>query len=253
MTRSVTILLAALSVILLLAVDRPLRAEGEVIGQLGWSVGVVEYRESDSDPWKPAPANLALKRSYTLRTGKDSRAELQLLKSTQRMAEKSQVSLARLELNESGKLQGVLDLMKGSIYTLWNDLGSKGVRIQSPNAVMAIRGTVLRAETGGDKDLEVWVYEGQVDFNGDRNGIPPTTGEPRVAPAPPGPPGSVSGPTSVPGPRSVSLEEWTRIVAGMGVVVRNGKATLVPLDAAVDRQSEWVRWNEERNRLQPRD
>jgi hypothetical protein len=216
-------------------------------------VGEVEYRESDSAPWKPAPANLPLKRSFTLRTGKDSRAELQLLKSTQRMAEKSQVSLARLELNEAGKLQGVLELMKGSIYTLWNDLGSKGVRIQSPNAVMAIRGTVLRAETGAGKDLEVWVYEGQVDFNGDRERELPASAGPRATPAPVGPPGSVSGPTSVPGPRSVSMEEWTRIVAGMGVVVKNGKATLLPLDATADRSSEWVRWNEERNRLQPRD
>lgn len=222
-----------------------------VIGHLSLAVGEVSYREGGKGPWQAAPANLPLTRTMEIRTGAESRAELTLKSSIQRLDQGTTVRLDKLDEDKNGRLTGVFELVKGSIYTLWKDLGVGGVRVQSPNAVMAIRGTCFTAETGRATDLEVKVYEGQVDFNGDPRGEPPA-----VAPgasAPTGPPSSVAGPSSVPGPRSVSLEEWTRIRAGMSLVVQKGKATLAPFETHPDRQPEWIRWNLQQNLRPARD
>lgn len=221
------------------------------IGRLSLAIGEVSYREGNTGPWKTAPANLPLTRHMEVRTGPESRAELTLATSIQRLDAGTTVRLAKLEQDSGGRLQGVFELVKGSIYTLWNDLGAGGLRVQSPNAVMAIRGTRFTAETGRSTDLEVKVYEGQVDFSGDPSRTPPSV-EPKAQP-PAGPPSSVSGPSSVPGPRSVSLEEWTRIRAGMSIVVRKGKAVLAPFETAPEQQPEWIRWNQQLDNRAPRD
>ena len=223
-----------------------------VFGRLSWSVGDVYFREKGQSEWTPVQANMPLSRNFELRTGKESRAELEVLESVQRLNEMTEISLAELDTSEDGLLEGVLQLIEGSVYTVWKNLSGAGVRVRSSNAVMAIRGTTFRAEAGQSSDLSVWVYEGQVDVNGDPgSAVPPPVMAPRASN---GPPKSKGGPKSVAGPKSVSLKEWIQIREGMQLVVHpDGRATLQTIDRVKDRESEWVRWNEERDLTLPRD
>jgi hypothetical protein len=97
-----------------------------------------------------------------------------------------------------------------------------------------------------DSTTRVAVYDGQVD-------VGPTDDLRRQLQQqqrPVGPPVQVPGPTQIPGPYQVSLEQWVRLVQGYQIEVRNnGRYAKTQIDSTAEAQVDWVRWNQERDRL----
>jgi len=96
----------------------------------------------------------------SVRTGKDSRAELAFSDGTTlRLAENSRLYIQQADTVRSFKL------LWGKIWSKVAKLADTGVRFQveTPTAVAGVRGTVFRVEIGPDSTSRVAVEEGEVD------------------------------------------------------------------------------------------
>jgi len=218
----------------------------ETVGRLGFFLGEVRCR-AGAGPWSPARLDQPLTTSHELRTGPESRAEVQLGSSVVRMGESSLLRLAGVKV-KGRAASGLLDLLFGNLWSSLRGLGEGGLELRSPTAVMAVRGTVFRADAGADSSLAVWVYEGRVDTN---RAAPLAGGEDRAAAAAaPGAPQPLpaGAPRPVPGPYEITLDEWVRVTQGMRLSLRpDGRYALERFDQERDRQDDWVRWNLERD------
>ena len=118
--------------------------------------------------------------------------------------------------------------------------------ISTPVAVAAITGTVLRLHVDADSSAELKVYNGEVVL---QNAPAPKKGAVSGAPVP------VDGPVQVPGPQQVSVEQWSLIVKSMQAARINKKGQVISTGAFsandVDEKSDWIRWNQERDQVQP--
>ena len=242
-----TILLAVLTLTpSALAVSSPAPA-GAPVGKLGFFIGDVRCR-AGVGPWAPARLDQVLGSGHELRTGKESRAELQLGQSVVRMGESTVLRLADLQVAE-GRAEGGLQLLFGQLWSRLRGLGEAGLQVKSPTAVMAVRGTTFRAEAGADSSLSMWVYEGQVDMGG-RRVLEGDVPEPaRAEVAEPQAPTAAAAPRPVPGPFEITLDEWVRVTQGMRFTLRpDGRYALERIDEERDLLDDWVRWNQERDR-----
>ncbi len=159
-----------------------------------------------------------------------------------RLGERSQLRLADLK-RKGEAAEGGLQLLFGQLWTRLRNLGKEGLELRSPTAVMAVRGTIFRAEAGRDSSLAMWVYESRVDMGGADREVGSKLGQAAPA-APAGEPRPAGGPRPVPGPYEITLDEWVRVTQGMRFVLRpDGRYALETFDAEQDRLDDWVRWN----------
>jgi hypothetical protein len=216
------------------------------LGRLSFFLGEVRVR-SGAGPWSPARLDQPLTSAHELRTGSESRAELSLGASVLRMGENSQLRLAGLKVEEQSA-QGSVALLAGQLWSRLRSLGGDGLQVRSPTAVMAVRGTVFRAEAAPDSSLDLFVYEGRVDAGPAHPSKAGTTQGASTVGG--GAPGVAAGPRPVPGPYEITLDEWVKVTEGMRLRVRpDGRYALQTLDRDADRALEWVRWNLERDSL----
>jgi hypothetical protein len=148
---------------------------------------------------------------------------------------------------KSGRLSGSAKLASGSIWSNLQKLksGDKAISVKTPTSVMAVRGTIFRADAEADSSTSVLVYDGAVDVRLSQEVENKILLEEKLKP---GPPKKVPGPKQVPGPYEVTLKDWMRIVAGMQINIRNdGKYYSFKFDAQQDEENEWVKWNKERD------
>ena len=151
------------------------------VAKLGFFIGDVRCR-TGAGPWSPAKLNQPLHAQQELRTGPESRAELQLGSSVVRLGERSVLRLADLKL-KGDAAEGGLQLLFGQLWSRLRNLGDEGLELRSPTAVMAVRGTIFRAEAGVDSSVALWVYEGRVDMGNAHQKEEDSTN--LAAPAPP--------------------------------------------------------------------
>jgi hypothetical protein len=140
-----------------------------------------------------------------------------------------------------------------SIGRLWANIkklasSSDNWFLRGPSAVVAVRGTVYRMDSMEDKSAKVLVYSGSVNV-----GSPswaPNAGS-KAQGRNPGAPQQVQGPSYVKGPSVVSLEEWVEIVkAQQQIIVKpDGSFQKSDFNLVADAQSDWVKWNLERDKL----
>lgn len=197
--------------------------------------------------WKSVVKDSKVAGGERVRTLTRSRAELELARLDKiRMAPKTTIDILKLyeETKENIREANII-LQKGD---LWANVAKKDknmrLSIGTPVAAAAITGTTLRMSVQNDSSAELKVYKGQVVLTNapDSKTVIPKSIKPHV----------VEPPHEVQGPHEVSLEVWALIVKSMQKVKVNKKGQVVySVDFASsdsDEQSEWVRWNLQRDR-----
>jgi hypothetical protein len=119
--------------------------------------------------------------------------------------------------------------------------------VGSPTAVVGIRGTSFDMDVAKDQATTVRVYEGQVEIYN-----PMQKPEPSAASKSQEKPHKVQGPHKVPGPHRVTQEEWEQIVLKEYQEVRitaDGISKPREFDYWRERESDWVKWNEQRDQF----
>jgi hypothetical protein len=154
----------------------------------------------------------ALNQGDRVRTGTDGRVEMTMgTGQLVRLGPQTTVVIRRLE-KTGGGVKGLLKALTGRVW--FNFMAKKGgldYRVEFPNAVVAIKGTVWRADVDEGEAADVRVYEGQVTARGE--------GEEEEDLAP--------------GESLVSGRRWKK----------------ADFDAEDEEKDEWVRWNKNRDKL----
>jgi len=208
--------------------------------------GEVRRQASEEGPWTALPLGAFVQAGERIMTMKGGRLELQLPdKSIIRFDEESDVRLAKAEYNPGQSKRDVrFSLLLGKTWANIQDVfgSSKGVQVETENAIVGVRGTVFRMNVAPDRSSLIRVYRGSV-----------AVSKPHRIPAP-GEPGSeiqrVPGPTRVPGPHRVTMEEWIRIVEAMQQITVSAKGIPTkPRTFTMEEDlNDWVQWNLERDR-----
>ena len=207
--------------------------------------GEVRRQTSEEGPWTAVPLGAFVKAGERVMTMKGGRLELQLPdKSIIRFDEESDVRLVKAEYNPAQSKRDVrFSLFLGKTWANIQDVfgSSKGVEVETENAVVGVRGTVFRMNVSLDRSAMIKVYRGSV-----------AVSKLHRVPAP-GEPGSeiqrVPGPTRVPGPQRVTAEEWIRIVEAMQqiTVSAEGIPSKPRIFTMEEDLNDWVQWNLERD------
>ena len=203
--------------------------------------GEVRRQASEEGPWVALTLGAFVETGERIMTMKGGRLELQLPdKSIIRFDEESDVRLAKVEYNPAQSKRDVrVSLVLGktwaNIQTVFGS--SKGVQVETENAIVGVRGTVFRMNVDLDRSAMIRVYRGSV-----------AVSKPQRIPAP-GEPGSeiqrVPGPTRVPGPHRVTVEEWIRIVEAMQQITVSAEGIpSKPRTFTMEEDlNDWVQWN----------
>lgn len=207
--------------------------------------GEVRRQASEEGPWTALTLGAFVQAGERIMTMKGGRLELQLPdNSIIRFDEDSDVRFARAEYNPAQSKRDVrFSLVLGKTWANIQDAfgSSKGVQVETENAIVGVRGTVFRMNVDVDRSAMVRVYRGSV-----------AVSKPRRVPAP-GEPGSeiqrVPGPTRVPGPHRVTMEEWVRIVEAMQQITVSAEGIpSKPRTFTMEEDlNDWVQWNLERD------
>ncbi|MEJ2364408.1 MAG: FecR family protein [Deltaproteobacteria bacterium] len=207
--------------------------------------GEVRRQTSEAGPWTALPLGAFVKAGERIMTMKGGRLELQLPdKSIIRFDQESDVRLAKAEYNPAKSKRDVrFSLLLGKTWAnIQNVFGSsKGVEVETENAIVGVRGTVFRINVPLDRSATIKVYHGSV-----------AVSKPQRLPAP-GERGSeiqrVPGPTRVLGPHRVTVEEWIRIVEAMQQITVSAEGIpSTPRAFTMEEDlNDWVRWNLKRD------
>ena len=242
-TTTVFIILSALILASIAAENR------QELGKITFPLGEVAISRDRGGLWQQALLNCVVYNTDIMKTGAESRCEISLKDgSVIRIGENTELAFDDIELKDN-RLQGSARISAGQIWSNLQKLksGDEALSVRTPTAVMAVRGTVFRANAEPDSSASVLVYEGQVDVKLTEEM------EEKVLPEKKdrsGAPRRIEGPQQVHGPYEVTLEEWQRIVAGMQINIRkDGKYYSFNFDPEADAALDWVKWNKERDSL----
>lgn len=222
-------------------------SEEDEIGKVTFPLGEVKISRDSGNQWETASLNCPVYNGDFIGTGAESRCEITMRDgSIIRLGEKSEMRFDRVEAKTDG-LQRTANLAVGSIWTNLRKLKSdnKAIAVKTPTSVMAVRGTIFRAEAAADSSTSVLVYEGALDVKLTEELEKKVL---EMEKRKPGPPKQIEGPQEIPGPYEVTLAEWKRIVAGMQINIRgDGKYHSFEFDPIEDAKIDWVGWNKERD------
>lgn len=217
-------------------------------GLITYKDGRVRKKEINGEDWKTANINSSVLTGDRVRTYKRSRAELELLELDMiRMAPETIIDVVKLyEETKTQQKETKIALQKGDI---WAKIKKKDKAnkfdISAPVAVAAITGTVLRMGVTADSSTELKVYNGEVKITNapQKTNLTPKTIKPYEVPAP----------YEIEGPHEVSMEEWVYIVRNMQKIIFDKKGRLKQVgnfsSTDKDEQSDWVKWNLQRDNL----
>ncbi|MDZ7268042.1 MAG: FecR family protein [candidate division KSB1 bacterium] len=224
----------------------------ESIGTISFILGrpeEVTVLRRQSSKWQPAQLKMPLQSGDQIQTAAEARCEVKLHDgSLVRLGERSHFAFDQAQIS-AGSRQVEGSLMSGKLWAWVSKLkwGRDRFEIKSPTAVCAVRGTIYRLEA--DSTTRVAVYDGQVEVGPSANLRQRLQQQPR----PVGPPRQVPGPTEIPGPYEVSFDRWIRLVAGFQIEIRpNGRYAKASIDTTAEAGNDWVQWNRQRDREQPR-
>jgi len=261
MKHTTGVILSALVALILLAVGSPgFAQEPEVVEMEGQKAevtlieGSAELSRKETDLKQPLSRGDALLHGNRVATGEQARLELAMPDgSFLRFAQKTNFELISVDYDEQTKQRDIkVHAALGKTWAKVSNLVGGGGRFQvsAQNAVAGIRGTTYRMNVNSDTSVVVKVYEGAVQVSS-----PPETAEkPGSISKPSGVEGPhpVSGPHPVAGPHPVTMQEWTYIVRAMQQIVVYPDGTVSKpfrFDPEVD-MDDWVRWNQNRDRMQ---
>jgi len=237
------ILIAAVFVLLSFKVP-----EVPVVGEISFPLGNVLVYEKGKTRATKATFKMPLHNGDKIETKKTSRCEMKFKDgSVVRIDEQTIYTIDHAQFKEKEK-QVEASLSLGRLWANVKKLFSRSDswKLKSPAAVVAVRGTIYRMDAAADSSTTVRVYEGNVAVSPP---VPPS--QQQGMGVAPGKPQQVAPPTQVQGPKQVSVEQWIEIIkAQQQIVVRpDGSYTKSDFDMQQDAESEWVKWNQERDKL----
>ncbi|GAB4338989.1 MAG: hypothetical protein Kow0037_23480 [Calditrichia bacterium] len=219
----------------------------EPVGKITFPLNRVFVLRAGTDRLMTAHFNMDVFPGDKIETKKESRCEITLKNgSVVRIDENSIYTLEQVKIKDE-HIKAESSLSLGKLWATIRKLVSSDdyVKVKSPSAVIAVRGTIYRVNVAPDSTTQVRVYEGAVAVNPALASAPAAQPETR----PNWPPKDVEGPQDVQGPRDVSVEEWLEIVkAQQQIVVRkDGSYQKSDFNMEDDAQSDWVQWNLKRD------
>ncbi|MCX6639851.1 MAG: FecR family protein [bacterium] len=213
--------------------------------------GNAKRQPSQSEEWVNAIQGSEVTSGDKVRTLRDSRAELALTNlNVLRLAPMTTIDIKKLyEETKEGKDETQIDVEQGDIWAMVGEVKETStLNIGTPVAGTAITGTRLRISVEDDSSTMLKVYEGEVKITNapdNKNLLPKDL--PKLHK-------QIPGPKQIKGPRQVTMEEWYYIVKKMqsiqiskdGEVVSSGDFSTKDQDE----QSDWVKWNLERDSVE---
>jgi FecR protein/LysM domain len=220
-------------------------------GVITFLEGQVEVKKSGEGQWGPARPNMILTENDLIRVRSQSRAELILdNQSVLRLSENTVLTLRKMEEEKAAKKENTrMEMSMGRLWVRVSRLFNPASRydVKTPTAIAGVQGTTYQLWVGGNQSTTIQVFEGAVNvYNPFPKALPPVPGTPSQVAKP----REISGPQEVRGPSPVSREEWTQIVLHQHQQINvTGRETPKPtaFNPSRERQSDWVRWNEERD------
>jgi hypothetical protein len=221
-------------------------------GIVTYADGQVRRMPEERQEWERAPVNTDILSGDKVRTYQKSRAELNLAElDIIRLAPRTIIDIVKLyEETKEQKARTQINLEEGEIWATVHKVEAKTeFDISAPIAAAAITGTVLRLNVAQDSTTQLKVYRGEVHITNapERKDLKPKSLIPREVP----------GPYEIPGPREVTLEEWIYIVKSMEQVTIDNRGQLISKgkfsEKDEDEKSDWVLWNQQRDRVQNRE
>ncbi|OGJ90233.1 MAG: hypothetical protein A2487_15360 [Candidatus Raymondbacteria bacterium RifOxyC12_full_50_8] len=222
-------------------------ALSEKVGAVSYMVGAVNIKKAGTAVWKPARMNQAVSNGDAFQTAKAEVVEITLSNgSVVRISEQSEITI-----NCPADNKVMAGVNKGKVWANIKKLSQRGAEFEvtSGTATAAIRGTVFAMNNNpDDSTTSVKVYDGKVDVGPgeelkneyEKQGIAVET-EGRK---------EIGGPQEIPGPFEVSLMDWVSIVKGQQIdIQKNGKYNKFRFDQKKDAQDEWVKFNQERDKV----
>jgi hypothetical protein len=161
--------------------------------------GKVEVAPRGQTAWTAGHTNQILKLGDRLRTGKNSRATLQL--STLSVLRVYELTTLEIQPPEQPGRRAVLDLESGAAYFFNRDKPSE-TQFRTPSASGAIRGTEFNLAVAGNGRMELALLDGQVDLTNNQGTLQVQTGQKAVVE-----PGQA--PKKSPLLDAVSIIQWT--------------------------------------------
>ena len=234
--------------------ERPAATETQVRANKGvitFLEGPVQVKKSGETQWSPARPNMILSENDQIQVPRQSRAELILdNQSVMRLSENTLLTIHKLEEEPATRKETArMDISAGKLWVRMAKLFNPASRydVKSPTVIAGVQGTVYQIMVAGDQATTIQVFQGAVNVY---NPFPKAAGSEPVKPTEVEKPHEVAGPQQVPGPTAVSREEWTQIVLHQFqqiTVTGQGIPQPTSFDPNAERQTEWVRWNEERD------
>jgi phage tail protein X len=236
------------------ALPPPKVSETQVRAQKGvitFLEGQVEVKKSGEGQWSPARPNMILAENDLIRVQSQSRAELILdNQSVLRLSENTTLTLQKMEEEQAVKKENTrMELSMGRLWVKVSKLFNPASRqdVKTPTVIAGVQGTTYQLWVAGNQSTTIQVFEGAVNvYNPFPKALPPVPGAPSQVEKP----REIAGPQEVRGPSPVSREEWTQIVLHQyQQITVTGRGTPQPtaFNPGRERQSDWVRWNEERD------
>ncbi len=198
---------------------------------------------------KPLFENDFLSPGDQIYTEKNSKIEIRLPdKSYLRFGELTRFKLEAASLDKKNRKRDIgVKMLFGNVWANVSRLFADRGRfdISTRTAVAGVRGTVYRMNVNKDDSTEVKVYYGEILVGSLSKSQEKTDAIQKLEK-----PKTVSGPKSIPGPRAVTMKEWTHVVRSMQQIIikPDGTATTPFRFSALDDESEWVRWNQKRDK-----
>jgi hypothetical protein len=230
------------------ASETQVRAQKGVITYLE---GQVQVKKSGEAQWIPGHANMILGENDQIKVLAQSRAELILdNQSVMRLSENTLLTIHKLEKEKNtGKENTRMGISLGRVWVKVSKFFNPASRtdVKTPTVIAGVQGTIYQLSVAADQSTTIQVYEGAVNvYNPFPKALPSAPG----APAQVEKPREIAGPQEVKGPTEVSREEWTQIVLHQfQQITVTGREVPQPrpFHPGIERQSDWTRWNEERD------
>ncbi len=232
-------------------------AEKEAVGTITFPLNRVFVIPAGTANLEFAGFNMPIYAGDKIQTKKESRCEITLVTGDVIRIDENSLFTIEALVKKDSTVQVESSLSFGRIWANIRKLfsGEESVKVKSPSAVIAVRGTIYRIDANEDQSTEVRVYEGAVSVEPALAGAGVQDAPTKRSVGIPGQPmpQPFEAPTKKPeeeeGEKKVERWQETIMPQHQIIVKADGTFELSTFDAASDSELSWVEWNRRRDRM----